>query len=102
MELTDCFEFRVTITQQFWVAKYASTNTVTISFSTKHVAYVPDVDVQLLAHNGSYNFFILDLTNRVHFAVRLLGNRLQLKMRQEQKRGTRGAAEGVTDVITKN
>ena len=23
-------------------------------------------------------------------------------MRQEQKRGTRGAAEGVTDVITKN
>ena len=59
MELTDCFEFRVTITQQFWVAKYASTNTATISFLKKYVADVPDVDVQLLAHNGSYNFFIL-------------------------------------------
>ena len=46
--------------------------------------------------------FSYSITNRVHFAVRLLGNRSQLKMRQEQKRGTRGAAEGVTDVITKN
>ena len=53
-------------------------------------------------HTMGATIFSYSITNRVHFAVRLLGNRSQLKMRQEQKRGTRGAAEGVTDVITKN
>ena len=65
MELTDYFLFRVTITQQFWLAKYASTNTATSSFSTKLMVDVPDVDVKMQALNGSYNIFMLDLTNRV-------------------------------------
>ena len=66
------------------------------------MADVPDVDVKMQARNGSYNIFTLDLTNRVCFAVRLYSNRSQLKMQQEQKSGTKGAAECVTDVIIKN
>ena len=66
------------------------------------MADIPDVGVKMQARNGSYNVFMLDLTNRVHFAIRLLSDRSQLRMRQEQKRGTRGAAECVSDVITKN
>ena len=55
MELTDCLEFRVTITKQFWLAKYASTNTVNGSFSTKRMADVLDVDVKMQARDGSLN-----------------------------------------------
>ena len=42
------------MTQQFWSAKYASANTATSSFATKHMADVPDVDVKMEARNGSY------------------------------------------------
>ena len=45
-ELTDCFEFRVAITQQFWLAKYASINMET-SFLIKHMADIPDLDVKM-------------------------------------------------------
>ena len=54
VELIDCFEFKVTITQQFWLAKYASMNTSTSAFSTKYMTDVPDVDVKIQARNGSY------------------------------------------------
>ena len=42
------------MTQQFWSAKYASANTATSSFATKHMADVPDVDVKMQARNGNY------------------------------------------------
>ena len=54
VELIDCFEFKVTITQQFWLAKYASMNTSTSAFSTKYMTDVPDVNVKIQARNGSY------------------------------------------------
>ena len=42
------------------------------------------------------------LTNRFQVAVRLFSNRLQMtsKCGKNKKSGTRGAAEGVTDVLT--
>ena len=36
-----------------------------VPFSTKLMVDVPDVDVKMQALNGSYNIFMLDLTNRV-------------------------------------
>lgn len=44
----------MTLAQQFWLPKYASTGTATGSYSTKDVADIPGDGIKMWARSGNY------------------------------------------------